>query len=313
MPNSRTNNSNSKIRGIIYILCSAFSFAVMSLFVHASGEMPVLQKAFFRNIVAIVFSFVLLVRSEDKFKIKKGSMKYLLLRASFGTLGIVFNFYCISKINIADAQILNKLSPFFATLASIFVLKEKANLRQWLCIFLAFTGALFVVKPEFLTTLILGAEYSSGSSNSFFPALIGVIGGIVAGTAYTFMRKLSLNGERSAVIVAFFSLFSTVVLIPFVIFTYEPISAKQLLLLLGAGLAACFGQLFITSAYACCPAKEISVFDYSSVIFAAILGMIFLNQLPDALSIIGYAIIIGASVISFLFNNGILGKKATEA
>ncbi|MBO7426382.1 MAG: DMT family transporter [Clostridiales bacterium] len=288
---SEKKKINPKTMGIIFIIISAFSFACMALFVNMSGEMPVFQKAFFRNCVAIILSLGLLIRSKDKFKVKKGSLKYLLLRASFGTLGILFNFYAISHINLADAQILNKLSPFFAILASIFILKEVANRRQWICIIVAFIGALFVVKPTGLS-----------NPDHLFPALIGLAGGLVAGIAYTFMRKLSLHGERSEVIVAFFSIFSCVVLIPFVIFTYEPITLKQLLCLLLAGTCACSGQIFITSAYARCPAKEISIYDYSSVIFAAILGFIFLGQKPDIYSFIGYLIIIGASVYSYIHN-----------
>ncbi|MCR5805090.1 MAG: DMT family transporter [Clostridia bacterium] len=288
---SEKKKINPKTMGIIFIIISAFSFACMALFVNMSGEMPVFQKAFFRNCVAIILSLGLLIRSKDKFKVKKGSLKYLLLRASFGTLGILFNFYAISHINLADAQILNKLSPFFAILASIFILKEVANRRQWICIIVAFIGALFVVKPTGLS-----------NPDHLFPALIGLAGGLVAGIAYTFMRKLSLHGERSEVIVAFFSIFSCIVLIPFVIFTYEPITLKQLLCLLLAGTCACSGQIFITSAYARCPAKEISIYDYSSVIFAAILGFIFLGQKPDIFSFIGYLIIIGASVYSYIHN-----------
>lgn len=288
---SEKKKLNPKTMGIIFIIISAFSFACMALFVNMSGEMPVFQKAFFRNCVAIILSLGLLIRSKDKFKVKKGSLKYLLLRASFGTLGILFNFYAISHINLADAQILNKLSPFFAILASIFILKEVANRRQWICIIVAFIGALFVVKPTGLS-----------NPEHLFPALIGLAGGLVAGIAYTFMRKLSLHGERSEVIVAFFSIFSCVVLIPFVIATYEPITLKQLICLLLAGTCACSGQIFITSAYARCPAKEISIYDYSSVIFAAILGFIFLGQKPDIFSFLGYLIIISASVYSYIHN-----------
>ena len=280
-----------KTMGIIFIIISAFSFACMSLFVNMSGDMPVFQKAFFRNCVAIILSLGMLIRSKDKFKVKKGSLKYLILRASFGTLGILFNFYAISHINLADAQILNKLSPFFAILASIVILKEVANKRQWFCVIVAFIGALFVVKPAGLS-----------DSSHLIPAIIGVMGGLVAGIAYTFMRKLSLKGERSEVIVAFFSIFSCLVLIPFVIITYEPISLKQLICLILAGTFACSGQIFITSAYARCPAKEISIYDYSSVIFAAILGFLFLGQKPDIFSFIGYVIIILASVYSYIIN-----------
>ena len=73
-------------------------------------------------------------------------------------------------------------------------------------------------------------------------------------------------------------------------------SLKQLLFLLGAGLAATGGQLSITAAYTYAPAKEISVYDYTQVIFAALWGFLFFGQIPDVLSVIGYVIIIGAAV-----------------
>ena len=288
-------------KGIIYLLISAFAFAVMALFINMAGDMPVFMKAFFRNVVACIITIPMLAKSPEKFHIKKGSFKYLFLRAAFGTVGLVCNFYAISKINIADALILNKLSPFFAIIASIFVLKEIANGHQWLAIIVALIGAVFVIKPTFL----LGGM----SSENVFPGIIGFVGGAAAGIAYTFLRKLSLNGERKTLIVAFFSAFSCIICIPFIIATYQPITLTQLLCCAGAGIAACTGQFTITAAYAACPAKEISIYDYSTVIFAAILGMLFLGEVPDYLSIIGYVIIIGSSVYAFLYNNGYLSRS----
>jgi len=292
-----------KKKGILYLLMSSFSFAVMSMFISLAGDMPVFQKALFRNLVAVFLSVILLARSKEKFKIRKGSLPGLFARAAFGTIGLVANFYAISKINIADAMILNKLSPFFAIIASIFLLHEVANAHQWFAIVLALFGAVFVVKPSF----IFGE--ATLNSDSVFPALIGLMGGCFAGIAYTFLRKLSLKGERGTVIVAFFSVFSCLAVIPFIVATYEPVRPVQLVYCLCAGIAACCGQLTITAAYAACPAKEISVYDYSTVIFAAILGMLFLDEFPDKLSILGYIIIIGASVYAYLYNNGYLSKK----
>ena len=94
----------------------------------------------------------------------------------------------------------------------------------------------------------------------------------------------------------FFSTFSTLVCLPFFLASYQPMTIKQLLFLLGAGLAATGGQLSITAAYTYAPAKEISVYDYTQVIFAAIWGFLFFGQIPDAWSVIGYVIIIGAAV-----------------
>jgi len=275
----------------------------MALFISLAGDMPVFQKAFFRNLVAIFMSYFILARSPEKFRIKKGSMPGLLMRASFGTIGILGNFYAISHTNMSDAMMLNKLSPFFAILTSIIVLKEAADSFQWAAILTALIGAIFVVKPSFL----FGNLGVSG--DDFFPLLVALIGGISAGIAYTFLRKVTLNGERPIIVVAFFSTFSCIALIPFIIFTYQPITLQQLFFCCMTGVSACFGQIFISSAYAVCPAKEISIYDYSTVIFTALLGLIFLGDVPDWLSILGYAIIIGASVMNYMYNNGHLRFK----
>ena len=75
------------------------------------------------------------------------------------------------------------------------------------------------------------------------------------------------------------------------------------LVLLGAGLAAAGGQFSITAAYKFAPAKEISVYDYSQIIFSALLGFILFSQLPDIWSFIGYVIICGVGIAMFFYNN----------
>lgn len=263
-------------------------FALMTFFVRMAGNLPTMQKAFFRNAVAAVAALFLLARSEEGFKIKKSSWRDLFLRSFFGTMGLICNFYAVDRLAIADANILNKLSPFFAIIMSYFILKEKANKTEWLCVVVAFIGALFVVKPSM--------------DMQFVNAMIGMLGAFGAGVAYTFVRKLGKAGERGPVIVMCFSVFSCIVTTPFLIIGAKPMSLYQIVMLLLAGAAATGGQLSITKAYTKAPAKEISVFDYSQVVFAAALGLVFLGQIPDLMSIIGYVIIIGSAVFKWNYN-----------
>ena len=279
---------NDKKQGILYIIMAGLFFALMTFFVRMAGNLPTMQKAFFRNAVAAVAALLLLARSEEGFKIKKSSWRDLFLRSFFGTMGLICNFYAVDRLAIADANILNKLSPFFAIIMSYFILKEKANKTEWLCVVVAFIGALFVVKPSM--------------DMQFVNAMIGMLGGFGAGVAYTFVRKLGKAGERGPVIVMCFSVFSCIVTTPFLIIGAKPMSLYQIVMLLLAGAAATGGQLSITKAYTKAPAKEISVFDYSQVVFAAALGLVFLGQIPDIMSIIGYVIIIGSAVFKWNYN-----------
>lgn len=276
-----------KNQGILFIIMAGFFFALMTFFVRIAGDLPTMQKAFFRNAVAAVVSFGILMRSREGFHIQKGSWPGLFMRSICGTVGLISNFYAVDKMNIADANILNKLSPFFAIIFSYFLLKEKANKVEWAAVAAAFAGALFVVKPSFHV--------------EFVYALVGVLGGLGAGVAYTFVRKLGNQGERGPVIVMFFSLFSSLVTLPFFLLQYQPMKPIQLFYLVAAGFSAMGGQLCITTAYTKAPAKEISVFDYTQVLFAALLGFVFLEQIPDILSVIGYVIIIGSAVFKWKY------------
>lgn len=275
---------NDKTKGIIYIIISAFFFALMGLFVKLSGDLPTVQKTFFRNAVAMIFAFVIITKNHD-WELPKGkNAKFLFIRSAAGTLGVLCNFYAVSQINLADASLLNKLSPFFAVVFSIFILKEKANWKQFLAVTLAFIGALFVMRPSF--------------SFDAVPGFLGFLGGLCAGLAYTYVRKLTQNGFKGSLIVFYFSLFSCVVTLPWLVFDFHPMSTTQWIYLILAGLSAGGGQFFITAAYSKAPAKEISLYDYSQIIFTTILSLIVFGDLPDALSFVGYAIIIFAAVFN---------------
>ncbi len=275
---------NDKTKGIIYIIISAFFFALMGLFVKLSGDVPIIQKSFFRNAVAMIFAFAVITKNRT-WEIPKGkNITYILIRSIAGTLGIFCNFYAVSNMNLADASMLNKLSPFFAVILSIFVLKEKPTLKQIFAVVLAFVGAMFIMKPTF--------------SFEGLPGLLGFLGGLGAGIAYTYVRKLSQNNFKGPLIVFYFSAFSCVVTLPWMIFNYSPMTATQWIYLILAGLSASGGQFFITAAYGKAPAKEISVYDYSQIIFTTILSLIVFGSLPDKWSFVGYAIIISAAIFN---------------
>ena len=277
-------SKNDKIKGITFILLAAFGFSLMTFFVRISGDLPTMQKAFFRNFVALIVASSAIIKSGQGFHIGKGNRLDVFLRSAFGTAGLIANFYAVDRLGIADANMLNKLSPFFAIILSIFILKEIPSRFDILTTIIAFIGALFIIRP-------------TGTFTAVFPALVGLFGGFGAGTAYVFVRKVSNKGVKTPVIVFAFSLFSCIVTLPFLIADYTPMAPIQWLYLILAGVSASLGQFSITTAYKYAPAKEISVFDYTQVIFAALLGIIFLGEVPVAQSIIGYTIIIGVALI----------------
>lgn len=257
----------------------------MSLFVRMSGDLPTMEKAFFRNAIAAGMALIILSGTPERFYIRRESWPDLLKRSAFGTAGVILNFWAIDHIAIADASVLNKMSPFFAIIMSALILKEKASGREWIIVVIAFLGAALVIKP------------TAGIAS--FPALAGLASGFGAGAAYTYVRKLGKSGERGPVIIMVFSLFSCLVCLPSMIFDFHPMTGRQLLILLCAGAAATGGQLTITAAYTFAPAKEISVFDYTNVLFTSMWGVLAFGEVPDGWSILGYVIIILMAVLKW--------------
>ncbi len=295
---NRKKPVNPHVLGILLVITDSFFFSLMTVFVRLSGDVPTMEKALFRNLVAAVIALITLARTEEKFRIRKGSLPWLFLRSLFGGIGLVLNFWAIDHIGLADANILNKMSPFFAILASIPILGEVPNAVEVVTVIVAFVGAAFVVKPT------MGA--------ASIPALAGLASGFGAGVAYTYVRKLGNHGERGPVIVAFFSIFTCLMCLPFVIADFKPLNARQLLCLVGAGCVAAIAQFAVTSAYKLAPAKEISVFDYSQVMFASLWGLLFFSEVPDRWSVIGYVIIVSMAVFKWHYNVNVQGKKEKQ-
>lgn len=282
---------SDRSKGIIFIILSAFGFAMMSAFVKLAGDLPSFQKTFFRNMVSLAVALFLILKHRGSLFGKRENQKTLIMRSAFGTMGIILNYYAIDNLKVlSDANMLNKLSPFFVIIFSALFLKEKIKPNQMLALLVAFLGMLFVIKPSFSFEII--------------PAVAGILGGISAAAAYTCVRFLG-GKEKPDTIVFYFSLFSTIVVLPLMLASYTPMTIWQLLSLLAAGAFASIGQFGITLAYKYAPGKEISIFDYSNIIFSAIISLVLFGTLPDYLSIIGYLIIFSASLYMFIYNKNL--------
>jgi drug/metabolite transporter (DMT)-like permease len=281
-------------KGIISIIISALGFALMAMFVRLCDDygntISSFQKSFFRNIIAFSIAFIVFCRTQKNSNAKAlalntTTVSLLLIRCFAGCIGILANFYALSKIPIAEAMTLNKTAPFFTILFSWIFLKENPKKRQFLAIIIAFLGVILVIKPGF-------------SIHNIFASISGLIGGLGAGIAYTCVRELGVRKVNSVFIVLFFSAFSTLASVPFIINDFTPMTLIQIIILLAAGASAAIGQFGITTAYKFAPARQIAVYDYTNIIFTTTLGFIFFNQTPDAISALGFIAIIIAAILT---------------
>ncbi len=275
-------------KAIGFLMISALAFSFMGVFVRAAGDLPTLQKAFFRNAVAVVAALYLLKKSGTGLKIQKRNRWPVFIRALTGTAALWASYYSYDHMILADAMMLAKISPFFIMLFSAWLMKERVRPVEWGALGVVFAGSILVIKPSF--------DFATMT-----PALIAAFGGVITGVSITMVRFAQLRGERGESIVLVFSAFSCLAFLPSLILGYVSMSIGQFACLMGAGLTAALGQFCMSAAYKRAPSSVLSVFEYSQVLFSAVLGMIMFAQYPDAYSLLGYAVVIGASVLMAIY------------
>ena len=271
-------------KGALYMILSALCFASMQVVVRLSREIPTMEQIFMRNSFVLIVSAIIILR-------KKGSLfgpakyqPYLFGRSFFGFLGLITLFYASSHAAQGDVTILNKTSPIWVTILAVIFMKEKLPKIQIPALALSMVGAFIVFRPSF-------------ESNPF-PLVV----------AFFSFFKGKVDGLT---VMMHFSTFSAVASFPFMLKDFVVPSFKQAVLLLLIGVFGSLGQAFITYAYRFAPASEISIYNYSGIIFSMILGFFILGEPVKFTSVIGGALVAAASVMVYVYNNR-SNKKAGD-
>ncbi|MDO5733062.1 MAG: DMT family transporter [Eubacteriales bacterium] len=292
--------NREKKRAIFFMLASSLGFALMNLFVRLSGPLPTDQKSFFRNLIAFIFVAITYLFASKRQQagaehdrsfreLGRRDIVLLCLRSVFGLLGVLANFYALDHMPVANASVFNKTAPFFTLLFSFILLKERVKLYQIFAMIMAFIGVLVISN--------LGS--AELFSVEFLPVLIALAGGFFAGLAYTTVRKLGQLKIQGQVIILFFSGFSTLVLGVKMLFSFQAMSLSSFFFLVLAGLAAALGQFGVTFAYRYAPAREVSIYDYSTIVFTALLSFVFLAEHPTLRASVGAILIFLAALYMF--------------
>lgn len=260
----------------------------MSVSVKYIENVPVFEKVFFRNTISLITAFLLIRKCKpvglSGYLGSMSNQKYLFPRAFLGLLGVFLNFYAISNLKLADSQILNRISPVWVSLFALVFLKEKLTKTQVISIVIALSGSLLVIKPGF--------------HFNFIPAIAGFASSITAGAAYTLLRHLR-GKERPEIIIFYFSLWSLIGSFPFMMLNFVVPSPMEMTFLILTGVFASIGQFGLTHAYRYAKASEVSIYTYTGIVFATIIGFIIWGEIPDKFSIIGGILIIISAYIVY--------------
>lgn len=277
---------NSQQKGISLMLLSSLCFSLMAVSVKLLPDIPTYEKIFFRNFTGLIISFFIIKSKNQSFI--GNNKKLLILRSTFGLLGVAAYFYSISKLPLANSAILNKLSPIFVLIFASLILGEKIKKLQIPALIISVFGIALVIKP--------------GINTNFAVQIIGLSSAVFAGMAYTVVRKLR-EYDSPETIVFYFCLLSSLAMLPFFVTEgFVMPTPRGWISAILLGIFATLAQLSLTKAYRHAPAGELSIYSYSNIIFSAIIGLILWNEIPDSLSIIGGILIILGGYINYICN-----------
>ncbi|MDO4314337.1 MAG: DMT family transporter [Oscillospiraceae bacterium] len=290
--------NSRKTKAVLLMLISALSFSIMQIFVKlSSAEVPTFEQVFFRNLVSLIIAAFMVKREKLPVvrEMRRGGWA-LLGRSFFGFLGIVLFFYATGHARQADVAMLNRASPVFVTLFAGIFLKEQINRVKIASTVLCIAGAYIAMQPSF-------------DSNPL-PLFSAFAAAAVAGLAYTLLAYCK-NFVSPSVIIFHFSAFSTICAGVMMLPNFVVPSPKVFLMLLMIGIFAAGGQFLLTYAYKMAPASEVSIYQYSGVVFTAILSFIVLGESLSSSSIVGGLVILGAIFWVFEYHRKVELPKKT--
>lgn len=271
-------------KGILYMIIASTSFSLMSVMVKLSGgRIPLFEQVFFRNLVMLIFAGISLLKTGTSIRVAAPHRVSLFLRCLLGFLGVVTVFYANNHLPLADAQILQKLNPFFVILTAVLFLGERMTTRRLVTILAGFIGAAIIIDP-------------SGNFN-LFPSLVGVSSALFAGLAYAMIRNLS-GRVQGMVIIFWFSLFSFIAAAPLMLLNFVSPTVTELFFLVMIGVFAAFGQYFITKSYITTEASKVTLYDYTGVVVSPILGFFIFSEQLKLNTLIGTIIIIASGYLA---------------
>jgi drug/metabolite transporter (DMT)-like permease len=290
---------DNRYKSIVYMLLAALGFSVMGGAAKMlKGSFGAGQLVFWRNAVGLL---VLAGGFMIKPPVNKGGKFHLLLfRGMMGTTALYTLLYCILHIPLGTAMTYNLTSALFIAVFSFLLFREHHGRIVLLAVILGFAGMLLVYKPAM--------------SYPWYYHAAGLLSGITSALAYITVNRLAGHYDPRVIVLSFIG---TGVLMPVLFMLAKWIfhlpsddiffidwkwpAGIQWIYILWLGLAALFGQYFVTRAYGADKAGIVSVVGYANIVFSLFIGMALGDPFPDWMSLAGiFCIILSGVMISLV-------------
>jgi drug/metabolite transporter (DMT)-like permease len=286
---------DSRYKGIIYMLLAALGFSVMGGAAKSlKGSFGAGQLVFWRNAIGLMVLVPgLLIKPPVQVG---GKLPRLIFRGLMGTVALYTLLYCILHIPLGTAMSYNLTSALFIAIFSFFLFGEYHGKKVLFAVLLGFAGMLLIYKP------IMHFPW--------YYHVAGLISGIVSAIAYLTLGRLAAFYDPRVIVLSFLLSGFLIPLITMIVHYTTGVHADGLFIIgwqwpdgkkwfaiLLLGLAALFGQYFVTKAYGSDKAGIVSVFGYANIVYSVFIGMMLGDAFPDWMSSLGILFIICSGII----------------
>ena len=260
------------------------AMACLSALVKWTGErgVPVFEIILFRNLFAFVPLAFYIWRTTGFEVLKTRRPMGHMVRSAVGLAGMVCGFSAVQHLPLTEATALQFTSPLFMTALSALLLSEQVGRHRWAAVVVGFVGVLIMARP------LPGHFNAEGVTLGILSAL-GAAGAMVA------IRQIS-DTERGATIVFYFTLGGVALGAVGSLFHWVTPDPLTLAMLVLAGVIGGIGQLLLTEALRNAPVGVVAPFDYTQLLWAALLGLVIWGELPHPLTLAGAALVAGSGV-----------------
>jgi len=281
-------------KAIGFKLISALLFAAMSALVRQLGDVaPVGQMVFFRSAFAILPVVVIYaLRGELMSAVRTGRPFGQLGRGLLSVGGMFTNFSALTRLPLADATAISFASPLITVALAAIILKERVRIYRWSAVLVGFAGVIVMLIPHFDVGHYAVAGTAAVATVGSVLALISAF--CNAGTVIQ-TRRLT-QSETTSSIVFYFSLVCAIAGALTLPFAWHSPTGSELVKLIMLGILGGIAHIFLTESYRHAAASVVAPFDYTSMLWALLLGYWLFGELPDVLVYLGGAIVAGAGL-----------------
>ena len=301
----------SPFLGIALKLISALAFTLMSASIKSIADRyPTGELVFVRSFFALIPLLIWLAwRSELPHALRTNNLRGHLKRGVIGATGMFCGFAALQFLPLSSAVAFGYAAPLAVVALAALILKERVRIYRWSAVTIGFSGVLIMLSPH-----LLGGGAGHGFEGaSAFGAMLALAGAFCSAFATIEVRLLTRT-EQTGAIVFYFMLLTSLLGLCTVVLGWRAPDLRDALMMVVIGILGGLGQILLVQAYRYGDASLIAPFEYSTMIWALVIGWFWFGEWPAGTILTGAAIVIASGIYVILREHrlGLLKREQRE-